>query len=114
MNPVLDPNNDPTSSDPSDEPKAAAETPEPPKPRRPRGFAAMDRSKVSEIASKGGKAAHAAGTAHQFTSEEARAAGKKGGVAPHVRRGRGPRQSATVPTAEPVGTHESSKEAKSA
>jgi general stress protein YciG len=70
--------------------------------RRPRGFAAMDRSKVSEIASKGGKAAHAAGTAHQFTSDEARQAGKKGGVAPHVRRGRGPRQSATVQTAEPV------------
>jgi general stress protein YciG len=112
MNPVLDPSNDPTSSDPSDEPKPAEATSEPPKPRRPRGFAAMDRSKVSEIASKGGKAAHAAGTAHQFTSEEARAAGKKGGVAPHVRRGRGPRQSATVPAAEP-STGES-KEAKSA
>lgn len=68
---------------------AAAEAP---KPRRPRGFAAMDRSKVSEIASKGGKAAHAAGTAHQFTSDEARVAGRKGGIAPHVRRGRGPRQ----------------------
>jgi general stress protein YciG len=62
-----------------------------PKPRRPRGFAAMDRSKVSEIASKGGKAAHKAGTAHQFTSDEARQAGHKGGVAPHVRRGRGAR-----------------------
>jgi general stress protein YciG len=112
MNPVLDPNTNPTSPDTSDEPKteAAAETP---KPRRPRGFAAMDRSKVSEIASKGGKAAHAAGTAHQFTSDEARAAGKKGGVAPHVRRGRGPRQSGTVPAAEPA-TEDSSKEAKSA
>lgn len=80
--------------------------------RRPRGFAAMDRSKVSEIASKGGKAAHAAGTAHQFTSDEARAAGKKGGVAPHVRRGRGPRQSATVQAAEPSGG--ANEEAKSA
>lgn len=80
--------------------------------RRPRGFAAMDRSKVSEIASKGGKAAHAAGTAHQFTSDEARAAGKKGGVAPHVRRGRGPRQSATVPAAEPsAGANEEAKSA---
>ncbi len=113
MNPVLDPNNNPSSSESSEdkeEPKAesVAETP---KPRRPRGFAAMDRSKVSEIASKGGKAAHAAGTAHQFTSDEARAAGKKGGVAPHVRRGRGPRQSATVPVAEPAAA-ESSKEAK--
>lgn len=71
------------------------------KPRRPRGFAAMDRSKVSEIASKGGKAAHAAGTAHQFTSDEARAAGKKGGVAPHIRRGRGPRQT-PAPVSKPA------------
>lgn len=108
MNPVLDPTSAPTSStEGSESPKP--EVAETPKPRRPRGFAAMDRTKVSEIASKGGKAAHAAGTAHQFTSDEARAAGKKGGVAPHVRRGRGPRQSATVPTAEP-----SNKEAKTA
>ena len=115
MNPVLDPNNNPTPDNP-DEPKGSSEektVSETPKPRRPRGFAAMDRSKVSEIASKGGKAAHAAGTAHQFTSDEARAAGKKGGVAPHVRRGRGPRQSATVPAAEPAAA-DSSKEAKSA
>lgn len=59
---------------------------EAPRPRR-RGFAAMDRSRVKEIASKGGRAAHAAGTAHQFNSDEARVAGKKGGMAPHVRRG---------------------------
>jgi len=57
-----------------------------PAPRR-RGFAAMDRDRVKEIASKGGRAAHAAGTAHQFNSDEARVAGKKGGMAPHVRRG---------------------------
>lgn len=57
-------------------------------PKRKRGFAAMDPKLVAEIASKGGKAAHAAGTAHQFTADEAREAGKKGGVAPHVRRGR--------------------------
>ncbi|MDB4996386.1 MAG: ral stress protein [Myxococcaceae bacterium] len=56
------------------------------RPRR-RGFAAMDRDRVKEIASKGGKAAHAAGTAHQFSSDEARNAGRKGGMAPHVRRG---------------------------
>lgn len=56
--------------------------------RKPRGFAAMNRDKVKEIASKGGKAAHAAGTAHQFTAEEARTAGQKGGVAPHKSRGR--------------------------
>ena len=57
-----------------------------PRPRR-RGFAAMDRTRVKEIASKGGKAAHAAGTAHQFSSDEARVAGRKGGMAPHARRG---------------------------
>jgi general stress protein YciG len=56
------------------------------KPRRPRGFAAMDRTLVSEIARKGGKAAHSAGTAHEFTSEEARVAGRKGGRATHAKR----------------------------
>ena len=56
------------------------------KPRRPRGFAAMDRGLVSEIARKGGKAAHSAGTAHEFTSEEARVAGRKGGRATHAKR----------------------------
>jgi general stress protein YciG len=56
------------------------------KPRRPRGFAAMDPKLVSEIARKGGKAAHTAGTAHEFTSDEARAAGRKGGMATHAKR----------------------------
>jgi general stress protein YciG len=46
-----------------------------------RGFASMDQEKQREIARKGGKAAHEKGTAHEFTSEEARAAGKKGGEA---------------------------------
>lgn len=46
-----------------------------------RGFASMDPEKQRAIASKGGKAAHIKGTAHEFTSEEARAAGKKGGMA---------------------------------
>lgn len=58
-----------------------------PKRPKPRGFAAMDPAKVSEIARKGGKAAHAAGTAHEFSPDEARVAGKKGGLAPHSRRG---------------------------
>ena len=44
-----------------------------------RGFAAMDRSKQREIASKGGRAAHQDGTAHEFSADEARAAGRKGG-----------------------------------
>jgi general stress protein YciG len=46
----------------------------------------MDRSKQREIASKGGKAAHQKGTAHEWTSEEAREAGRKGGMASHQRR----------------------------
>ena len=46
-----------------------------------RGFASMDEDKQREIASKGGKAAHEKGTAHEFTSEEAREAGRKGGEA---------------------------------
>jgi hypothetical protein len=46
-----------------------------------RGFAAMDREKQRQIASKGGKAAHAKGTAHEFTPDEAREAGRKGGEA---------------------------------
>jgi general stress protein YciG len=49
--------------------------------RSNRGFASMDRSKQKEIASKGGRAAHAKGTAHEFDSGEARDAGRKGGVA---------------------------------
>jgi uncharacterized protein len=52
-----------------------------------RGFASMDRAKQREIASKGGKAAHTKGTAHEWTSEEAREAGRKGGMASHRRRG---------------------------
>jgi general stress protein YciG len=46
-----------------------------------RGFASMDRSKQREIARKGGRAAHLRGTAHEWSSEEAREAGRKGGTA---------------------------------
>jgi general stress protein YciG len=49
--------------------------------RSNRGFASMDQSKQKEIASKGGRAAHAKGTAHEFDSGEAREAGRKGGLA---------------------------------
>jgi uncharacterized protein len=45
------------------------------------GFASMDDEKQREIASKGGQAAHEKGTAHEFTTEEAREAGRKGGDA---------------------------------
>lgn len=54
-----------------------------------RGFASMDEDKVREIASKGGKAAHERGTAHEFTSEEAREAGRKGGLSRGRQRGMG-------------------------
>lgn len=54
--------------------------------KKRRGFAVMDPKRVSEIASKGGKAAHAAGTAHEFSRDEAREAGRKGGYATHARR----------------------------
>jgi uncharacterized protein len=46
---------------------------------RNRGFASMDPEKQREIARKGGRAAHENGTAHEFTRDEARAAGRKGG-----------------------------------
>lgn len=46
-----------------------------------RGFASMSKELQRSIASKGGKAAHASGKAHEFTSEEARLAGQKGGKA---------------------------------
>lgn len=49
--------------------------------RSNRGFASMDPGKQREIASKGGRAAHAKGTAHEFDSGEAREAGRKGGQA---------------------------------
>lgn len=53
------------------------------KPKSRRGFATMDPEKVRQLASLGGRAAHAQGTAHEFTSEEAREAGRRGGLATH-------------------------------
>ena len=50
-------------------------------PPRPRGFAAIDKARHREIAAAGGRAAHERGVAHEYTSEEARAAGHKGGTA---------------------------------
>ncbi len=52
--------------------------------KRRRGFAAMDSAMVRELARRGGVAAHRAGTAHEFSSEEARVAGRKGGLASHA------------------------------
>ncbi|MDB5774354.1 MAG: ral stress protein [Herbaspirillum sp.] len=53
-----------------------------------RGFASMDQQKQREIASQGGKASHEKGTGHEFTSEEAREAGRKGGQNSHGGQGR--------------------------
>lgn len=77
--------NDLTMTQPTE---ATSESPPAPEPRqrKRRGFAAMDPRKVSEIASKGGKAAHRTGTAHEFTPDEAREAGRKGGFATHAKR----------------------------
>jgi len=86
---MSDPNR--TTTEQSPIPVVYAQTP-PAKKRR--GFAAMDREQVRELARRGGAAAHRAGTAHEFTSDEARAAGRKGGLAAHGN-GKSP--------AEPVG-----------
>jgi general stress protein YciG len=51
------------------------------KPKSRRGFASMPPEERARIASMGGKAAHAGGRAHQYTPDEAREAGRKGGVA---------------------------------
>jgi uncharacterized protein len=53
-----------------------------------RGFASMSPEKQREIASKGGRAAHEKGTAHEWTPDEARAAGRKGGQISRGGRGR--------------------------
>jgi general stress protein YciG len=55
-----------------------------------RGFASMSPERQREIASKGGRAAHAKGTAHEWTPEEARSAGRKGGQVSRGGRGRLP------------------------
>ena len=60
----------------------------PPARKERRGFASMSPEKQREIASKGGRAAHAKGTAHEWTSEEARVAGRKGGQISRGGRGR--------------------------
>ena len=67
-----------------------------------RGFASMSPEKQREIASKGGRAAHQKGTAHEWTSEEARSAGRKGGQI--SRGGRGRLDGAVSPVPQPART----------
>ncbi len=59
----------------------SSDTTEEPRKKRRLGFGAMDKDKQREIASLGGKAAHAKGTAHEYNPDEARDAGRKGGLA---------------------------------
>ena len=61
-----------------------------------RGFASMSPEKQREIASKGGRAAHQKGTAHEWSSDEAREAGRKGGMASRGGRGKLPSVSSTL------------------
>jgi len=63
------------------------------KPKARRGFASMSSEKQREIASKGGRAAHAKGTAHEWSSGEARDAGRKGGMVSRGGRGKLPSSS---------------------
>lgn len=76
----------PMNDERHNEPSTVSERPSAPPPssaapssKRLRGFAAMDQARQREIASKGGRAAHEKGTAHEFSRDEARAAGRKGG-----------------------------------
>jgi general stress protein YciG len=78
-------NND-SLTDSSTETAKTQETTRPAGTPRKRGFGSMDPAAVRDLARKGGVAAHRAGTAHEFSSEEARAAGRKGGLAAHAGR----------------------------
>ena len=68
-----------------------------------RGFASMSPEKQREIASKGGRAAHQKGTAHEWTSDEARNAGRKGGQISRGGRGRLPEPMETASAPQDAG-----------
>ena len=72
------------------------------KPKARRGFASMSTDKQREIASKGGRAAHAKGTAHEWSSGEARDAGRKGGMVSRGGRGKLPLPSSSSSSNESV------------
>ncbi len=71
-----------------------------------RGFASMSPEKQREIASKGGRAAHQKGTAHEWSSDEAREAGRKGGMASRGGRGKLPAGASTNTTNNESSTPE--------
>ena len=74
-------------SDVVESPLPARATSEAP-PRRPRGFGAMDPARQKELASRGGRAAHQKGRGHEWDREQAREAGRKGGLASRGGRGK--------------------------
>jgi uncharacterized protein len=77
-----------------------------------RGFASMSPEKQREIASKGGRAAHEKGTAHEWSAEEARSAGRKGGQVSRGGRGRlavPPADAPPMTTGQPAGDATSSE-----
>jgi general stress protein YciG len=73
-----------------------------------RGFASMSPEKQREIASKGGRAAHEKGTAHEWTADEARTAGRKGGQVSRGGRGRliQPTPEVPLPEVPETGTNQ--------
>lgn len=84
--------------------------------RSERGFAAMDPAQQREIAAEGGRAAHLKGTAHEFTSEEAREAGRKGGEKTAMSRARAGAESASQPSRDrqvPSGSSDQAADARS-
>ena len=72
---------------------------------RRRGFASMDPAEQRRIASEGGKASHASGQGHKWTAEEAREAGRKGGLTSR----RGPKRPATDAPAKVVAKSKTTK-----
>jgi general stress protein YciG len=73
-----------------------------------RGFASMDPQRQREIASEGGRAAHEKGTAHEFTSEEAREAGRKGGMARSANRRSASNASSSASSSHAIGSNSGS------
>jgi general stress protein YciG len=79
-----------------------------------RGFASMPSEKQREIASKGGRAAHVKGTAHEWTPDEARSAGRKGAQASRDGRGRPEALEQTAPDSRAGTSAETTPESRSA
>ena len=95
----------PTQGQTSQDHDTSISAPTEPRQRARRGFAVMSPERVRAFARRGGKAAHMAGTAHEFTTDEARAAGRKGG---EIRRQRAAQatQSSPPPAETPTKTDE--------